>query len=179
MSFSPGDHSDWLSVDDADVRVAGLRRAVLERRGKEKRRLHILLKCLAVLRHTDVTDDGYGHPQVSTCTCATTQSRDLQTSIAAERSSKRAVRLAGGGRSLTCRILLADEAHQLHEGRGDALLVQVVSSCHARPVTRRVQSLLVLHLTHLWVVPHVSTDGEGAGLGVGSGHLPSRGLRWL
>lgn len=68
MIFSPGDHSDWLSVDDADVRVAGLRRAVLERGGKEKRRLHILLKCLAVLRHTDVTDDGYGHPQVSTCT---------------------------------------------------------------------------------------------------------------
>lgn len=73
--------------------------------------------------------------------------------------------LAGGGRSLTCRILLADEAHQLHEGHGDALLVQVVFSCHGRPVTRRVQPLLVLHLPHLWVVPHVSTDGEGAGLG--------------
>jgi len=67
MMTSPGDHSDWLPVDDCDVRVGGPGWAALELSRQEDRRLHIFVERLAVLHHADVADHRYGHAQVSTC----------------------------------------------------------------------------------------------------------------
>lgn len=53
------------------------------------------------------------------------------------------------GRSLTCRILLTDEAHQFHEAHGDALFVQILFPSHAGPEPGWVDPLLKLYLSHL------------------------------
>lgn len=58
-------------MDNGDFRVGGVGRVVLELGRQEEGCLDILLKCVPVLRHVDVTDHGNGHPQVSTCTPST------------------------------------------------------------------------------------------------------------
>lgn len=64
---SPGDNSDWFSVDDGDVGVERLRRIGLVLGGQEERRQNVFLKCLPVVQHVDVTDHRHRHPQVPAC----------------------------------------------------------------------------------------------------------------
>lgn len=65
---SPGDHSDWLSVDDGDVGVEGVGGVGLELGGQEERSLDVFLKRVSVLHHVDGADHRHRHPQVPTCT---------------------------------------------------------------------------------------------------------------
>lgn len=53
------------------------------------------------------------------------------------------------GRSLTCRVLFTDEAHEFHEGQGDALFVQIFCSGHTCPVSCRIHPLFIQHLPPL------------------------------
>lgn len=65
---SPGDDPDWLSVDNGDIRVEGLRGAGLKLSRQEEQSLDVFLKRGSVPHHVDVTDHGHCHPQVATYT---------------------------------------------------------------------------------------------------------------
>lgn len=69
-SFSPGNNSNWFSVDNGDLRVHGARGVALELGGQEERCLHVFLERDAAVHHMDVTDHWNRHAQVATCTCA-------------------------------------------------------------------------------------------------------------
>lgn len=64
MMHSPGDHSDWLSVDNGDVGVKGLGGAGLKLSRQEERSLDIFLKRVSVLHHVDGAHHWHRHPQV-------------------------------------------------------------------------------------------------------------------
>lgn len=75
--FSPGDDSDWLSVDDGDVTVKGLGGVGLVVGGQEERCLHVFLKRHTVLHHVDVTYHWHCHPQVPAYTRSICQWEEL------------------------------------------------------------------------------------------------------
>ena len=67
VMYSPGDDSDWLSVDNGDIRVKGLGGAALKLSGQEEQSLDVFPKCGSIPEHVDVTDHRHRHPQVLTC----------------------------------------------------------------------------------------------------------------
>lgn len=71
MRFWPGNNSDWLSVDNGDIRVHRLGGVSLEVCGQEEGCLDIFLECDTIVHHVDVTDHRNRHAQVSTCTPTT------------------------------------------------------------------------------------------------------------